>query len=236
MTGYLRSLLAKRNSGQNAIVPRLPARFEPGGRGPSMANPFDAPFVDDHAIAGQPADLPSGPAQRPDRQRRTGLFADQGDLRREDRTALPPTADGRALDAGAPAESAVHGSQNIHAAVRPVRTDPAASGEQVAQVSRPSPKSQVVQAPPLPVDARSIAAAAPRSEPAALSARPHRRSDAASRPDAVGQAAAETVVHVTIGRIEVRADPAPVSIRHEPPAKAPVGESLDGWLKQGRRM
>lgn len=226
MSGYLARLAARAGGAPAAAEPRLPSRFEPVDGSTDAASP--APVATPPG-APPPAALRDveRPADTPASVRRTDLARAEGDRMtaapadRRDHGRDAPRAESAAVTL-APTPTALEAS----AAVQP--GGPAVAHPPTPALSPAAPR--VAHPPTLP-----ISPAAPRVE-----ATPPRR----ARPPAVTAPAVGTsergeasvpssepdVVHVTIGRIEVRATVAPPApARGARPARDPE-RSLHDYL------
>ena len=246
MSDFLARLAARATGSEASLAPRLPSLFEPSPHATIL------PTVDDdtaatarHATA--PAD-DTPPAAEPLHPPRTLPPMHDDSLRparaEQPATSMPPPIAAPVLDRAMPAtvRAAPPATPPVTASVatparmpapeqahaEPVMSPPVQprqTGIAPPRVETVSPPSGSLLPPPTPVFAT------PRSEPArdrsdhAATIRP-RPTAAASRTPATG----EPVIHVSIGRIEVRAAPAaatPTRRRDEPrPA------SLDDYLRQ----
>lgn len=211
MTGYLARLAARAGGAPAAAEPRLPSRFEPVDGSTDAASP--APMASPPA-APPPAALPhvERATDTPESVVRSDLARAEGDRM----TAAPADRRDHGRDA-ARAESAV---------VAPVSASTALEASAAVQ-----PDDPAVAHPPTP----ALSPAAPRVE-----ATPPRRAQspavtapavgARERDEASVPSSEPDVVHVTIGRIEVRATVAPPApARGARPARDPE-RSLHDYL------
>jgi hypothetical protein len=246
VSDFLARLAARAIGGEATLAPRLPSLFEPAPHAPTL------PTVDDGAAATArhataPADDAS-PAAEPLRPPRA-LPPMQDDALRQTpvaqpATRLPPPAAAPVSDRAMPvtAHAAPPATPTPalpavarHAAPRPApaHAEPPAAAPVLPRQTRIAPSRIEAASPPggslLPPPTPVFAA--PRSAPA------RDRSDHAAtirpRPAAAANrtpATSEPVVHVSIGRLEVRAAPAAAT----PPRRRvePRPASLDDYLRQ----
>lgn len=212
MTGFLARMAARATGGSSGATPQVPARFSVA---PALETPPAA------------AEEPTGSASAPSRREHAVPS-----------TAEAPAAPAALPDGGDRAERDAPGT----GAPEPVRhrpahvEPPAAAARPPAELLQPAPAARsavvygarsgpVVPSQPVPAAAvpvlENVERRAPSSSPAAAAAHAARRA-----PD---------VVHVSIGRIEVRAPAAPaapVSRPARPSAPEPLG--LDAYLRGQR--
>lgn len=241
MSDFLDRLATRAIGGEGLLMPRLPSLFEPlagASAGPSTTAAFDAPvragsmlpvaeaIAGEHVRAASPVAEPATPA-------RPNAHATMADAPSALTQPPAPSATPATTVARRPprTESLLPSPRMRDRADRALR--PAIKGRHDASVTSsdpiaPSPPVQrgVLLPPPSPVFASSRASSQP-AEPGRGSAAARSRHVLADRPVAVPS---EPVVHVSIGRLEVRAtasSPAPPRRRDEPRP-----DSLDDYLRK----
>ncbi len=225
MSHYLERLVAQSRGELPTVQPRLPGRFEPVA-GQNMANP-DAASHNAEVITANDTGMPRHSPVQSGEPVATGLahttlFSDAlFEQRRANLSGSDTPRDVLSPAASPTRRSSPHG-ENVEASAGatdrgnayPAQASPAhhampgAPGEMAQLVAPPSPMASLAPDMPLP----------PRPQPARATSEPAHRTEQN-----------ETVVHVTIGRVDVRAitPTAPKPTPHrEPPRR-----SLDDYLR-----
>lgn len=243
MSDFLDRLAARAIGSETALAPRLPSLFEPLQRTPIMPASDDAEASPPHREAGSAATVASTVA--PTHSPQAPMTAVMAGSRVASAAVGPVTVPAPARVAASTPRTEVQPASIAAApAPSPVIERPLASSTLLrpAEVVAPLPvrprQTRIVAEPPeaaVPPQPSS-GALLPASTPVfGAAAAPVRSSHAvAMRPPAapagVGSLSTEPVVHVSIGRLEVRAAPAsaiPPRQRDGPPPS-----SLDDYLRQ----
>ena len=242
MSDFLDRLAARAIGSGAALAPRLPSLFEPLPRAPVMppADESEAPARAREASPAVPPVPDVAPPPRAPTHARESIEPRAARVAPVERPALPTTAGTAADVPHAPMPSPPRAASPVRAigaeqaSTPPTPERPAVTSSfafprppRVARTRRetasaPAPNG-VLLAAPAPVFA-STGAASTRSE-RTVAARA-----AAARAEGKADAAREPVVHVSIGRLEVRATPAAAA----PPRRrdGPQPGSLDDYLRQ----
>jgi hypothetical protein len=242
MSDFLDRLAARAIDGGTALVPRLPSLFEPLQRAPVMpsADEGEAPARHRDVAAAAPAvpiavPSPHAPTRAIESMERTAARVVP-----VDRTAAPVPARAAANPPHEPMPSSPMVPVPVHSVVVERSGAPVAPERQAASPSPVQPR-QVHVAPVRQETARTPASngallpasapvfAAPRTAPP-RSERTVAARAAAGRAEGKAAATGEPVVHVSIGRLEVRA--APVVATAPRRREGPQPGSLDDYLRQ----
>ena len=241
MSDFLDRLAARAIGSETTLAPRLPSLFEPLPRAPIMspADESEAPARAREASPAVPPVPDVAPPPRAPTHARESIEPRAARVAPVEHPALPTTA-GTAADvphvpmpSPPRAASPVRAIGAEQASTPPTPERPAVTSSfafprppRVARTRReaastPAPNG-VLLAAPAPVFA-STGAASTRSE------RTVAAQAAAARAEGKADAAREPVVHVSIGRLEVRAAPVAAAARRR---EGPQPGSLDDYLRQ----
>lgn len=242
MSDFLDRLAARAIGGESTLAPRLPSLFEPLQRAPAMplADEGEAPAPRRDAGAAAPAVPIATPSPRELARATEPAERIAASVAPADRMATPVPARAVASSPHEPMAPPRIMPTPAHSAVAEQSVTPVALERPVASPS-PVPPRQVRVAPTPQETARAPAPngvllpapvpvfAMPRAAPA-RSERNVAAQTAAARAESKAAVAAEPVVHVSIGRLEVRAAPAAAA----PPRRrdGPQPSSLDDYLRQ----
>jgi hypothetical protein len=239
MSDYLRRLVQRERGVAPVIEPRLPSRFEPWpGHGRPFADASAEPLDVSGEIAAAPARAEDAPPPAPCSSTTVGEGVERAALGNRTETAAqvfsPPGETTRDALRDDRAEDAAPTSQGADSkpafAVRPL----SAKRQETQRAQAPEARAAFDdrEAAPSFWGAQMVASA---SGPNPVgSAGGTRRADRAGGA-APAPHARETIVEVRIGRIDVRATPAPTAA---PPPRAPPDRprrSLDDFLSGGRK-
>ena len=243
MSDFLDRLAARAIGSETALAPRLPSLFEPLQRTPIMPASDDAEASPPHREAGSAATV--APTVAPTHSSQAPMTAVMAGSRVASAAVGPVTVPTPARVAASTPRTEVQPASIAAApAPSPVIERPLASSTLLrpAEVVAPLPvrprQTRIVAEPPeaaVPPQPSSGALLPAPTPVFGAAAAPVRSSHAAAmRPPAapagVGSLSTEPVVHVSIGRLEVRAAPAsaiPPRQRDGPPPS-----SLDDYLRQ----
>ena len=243
MSDFLDRLVTKAIGGETPLAPRLPSLFEPRQRAPVMPLTEDGDASPRPTAARLEVTDVSSAAIRQALRRSPGSEPTMRRVAPVERAAASVTTPVAALSAAevSPQASPVPVSARLSVPASPVA--PRAAAEQ-AQTHLPPPvpprQTRITAEPHEPSRPPAVGILLPSQ--ASVFASPHAASppgrsvDAASRRSSVaqaadrGNAASETVVHVSIGRLEVRA----AAASSAPPRRRdrPRSNSLDDYLRQ----
>ena len=241
MSDFLDRLAARAIGSETALSPRLPSLFEPLQRAPIMP-PADAGEVPAHhrdmasaaPVVPVAASSPREPARAAESMERSAARVVP-----VDRTAAPAPARAAANLPHEPRPSSPIAPAPVPSVVE--RSGTPVAPERQAVGSSPVQPRQVHVAPARQETARTPAPggallpapapvfAATRTTPEG-SGRTVAARDAAARTGGKAAATVEPVVHVSIGRLEVRAAPAAAAPSHR--REEPRPSSLDDYLRQ----
>jgi hypothetical protein len=241
MSDFLDRLVARAIDGGTALTPRLPSLFEPQQRAPTMpaAGEGEAPAHHRDTASAAPGMPIAAPSPREPARAAESVERSAARVVPVDRTAASVPARAAASSPHAPMPPPIMPTP-VHSAVVDRSSIPARPERQAASPSPVQPR-RVRVAPARQETARTPASngallpastpvfAAPRAAPAPSERTVGARS-AAARAEGKATATGEPVVHVSIGRLEVRAAPsaaAPSRRRQEPRPS-----SLDDYLRQ----
>ena len=242
MSDFLDRLAARAIGGEAALAPRLPSLFEPLARAPSMATADEGEAPARTRDASRLPPPAAAPPPRPPVPARELIEprAPRPSPAEPAPLPLPARAAADAPGASMPPSRAAAPARAMAAEPSPARSAPdsaVATPTSVApRAARLTPvRHESMQPPaaigallpaPTPVFATTHAATAP-AQPGRTAAMRLRRDAQAAQGNRAG---GEPVVHVSIGRLEVRAAPAAVA----PPRRrdGPQPGSLDDYLRQ----
>ena len=211
---YLDRLASRAADGPPSVAPRSFSRFEPV----RVADEPTAPMPDAAAAESRPRiSSRNAPDLVPPRDARSALLPTSGSVPPQVSRAsnFPGLAEAHTLSTGMPPAFAAPATASLQAASAAER------GDTPAQRAAISPAFE----PPLaPGRSPGVVSSDPRSTPAS--------GEGKSAPAAGSGAAGVRHVHVTIGRVEVRAlAPAPAA-RQSAPARPPIALSLEDYLRK----
>jgi hypothetical protein len=241
MSDFLDRLAARAIGGEAALAPRLPSLFEPLQRAPIMppadvdeappdrrdaapamrAVPVEAP------TSATPASTSARPAAAPvmpiERVAAAGPASPAASAARHASAPLNVSERATTSAVDRPAAPSVSVRPAMPASPLPVQPRQARVAPDRQETVRTPASNGVLLPAPAPVFAVSLAAPARSGRTVAARA-------AAARTEGKADAAGEPVVHVSIGRLEVRAAPAAAA----PPRRrdGPQPSSLDDYLRQ----
>ncbi|WP_426688224.1 hypothetical protein [Rhodanobacter ginsengiterrae] len=245
MSDFLDRLAARALGSETALVPRLPSLFEPSQRTSIMPPSDDGEAVPRHRETGSAATV--APTTVPTRLPQAPVVAMADGSHVAPSAVEPVAAPPRAvadlpraavqpapIGAAAPTPSPVIGRPVASSTVLrpaevsaplPVRSRQTRIAAEPTETVVPSPQSPPSSGAllPAPTPVFGAAAAPARSSRSAASRSP-------AGPAGAGSSSGEPVVHVSIGRLEVRAAPAAAT----PPRRrdGPQPSSLDDYLRQ----
>lgn len=240
MSDFLDRLAARALGNETTLAPRLPSLFESPRHVPIMpaGEPDEVPSRHQVARSQRVAAQAAAPASSA--RRSTASEPERGPVAPTEHVAPPPPApaDARSLrETPLPASTAPRRPPTIERPVTPARksreTDPPAPGQpQRTRVAsgRPEAASTPVTGTLLPPSRPVFATPAPAAGAPPLSRPVAARPPFAARADRRREVVREPVVHVSIGRLEVRAVAGSVAAPRRPDGPHP--SSLDDYLRQ----
>lgn len=243
MSDFLDRLAARAIGGEAPLAPRLPSLFEPMQRAPVMPPAGDGEMPARARDAGPAVPVAPNVASPPNTPRHASEAVEPraASMARGERPALPTPARAAVDAPREPMPPSPHAASPVRAIVAdrssapPTRERPTAIASPASpRQSRVAPARQEAAPAPAPGGALLPASAPVFAATSAVPARSERiitaRAATARTEGKAATAMSETVVHVSIGRLEVRAAPAtavPPRRRQGPPPG-----SLDDYLRQ----
>ncbi|MHB1057962.1 MAG: hypothetical protein ACYC0F_08780 [Rhodanobacter sp.] len=243
MSDFLDRMAARAIGGETPLAPRLPSLFEPLQRAPVMppVDEGEMPARGRDAGATTPVAQTAAPSPRSPAHARESMEPRAARIAPAERPALPTPARAAADAPRAPVPPSPQAASPVRAIVADRAIAPPTPERPVTAASPVSPRQSHVapsrqKAVPMPAPS-GVLLPAPAPVFAATGAVPGRsertvaaRAAAARAESRAAAATGESVVHVSIGRLEVRAAPATAA----PPRRreGPPPASLDDYLRQ----